>query len=207
MWAHSAGVPLSRGDPGTQHAWRDGSVALLTLSLAQKRNLCFLQHWGQHFVCSGGTHGHRSSNWQIQISIYLGSGYKSHRAQSKVSLTVLRAVPPPGDQAAVAGGDSVGARWQAHGLHQRAEGGRPGLLQLQQCDVIVERVRVVILVHHNPLDFCHVFGTALRQHAKVGAPVTWIWQPGRGRGQRSTALKVAQILPYLTELDNRGVVQ
>lgn len=72
----------------------------------------------------------------------------------------------------------MGGGWQAHRLDQRAEGGRPGLLQLQQGDVIVKCVRVIILMHHNPLDLSHVFGTALCQHAEVGAPVSWVRQPG-----------------------------
>ncbi len=114
-------------------------------------------------------------------------------------LTLLRAVSPPGDPAAVAVGDSVGGGWQAHRLDQWAEGRRPGLLQLQQGDVIVKCVGIVILVHHNPLDFCHMFGTALCQHAEVGAPVTRVGQPVRVGGQRSKTLKVLQII----KLDNR----
>lgn len=93
-------------------------------------------------------------------------------------LTLLGAVSPAGHPAVVAVGDSVRRGWQAHGLDQRAEGGRPGLLQPQQRDVIVKRVRVVILVHHDPLDIRHVFGSPLRQHAEVGAPVTGIRQSG-----------------------------
>lgn len=85
-------------------------------------------------------------------------------------LTLLGAIPPPGHPAAVAAADRVGGRRQAHGLHQWAQGGRPGPLQLQQCDVIVEGVWVVVLVHDDPLDVGHVSGTALRQHAEVGAP-------------------------------------
>lgn len=103
-------------------------------------------------------------------------------------LTFLGAVSPPGDPAAVAVGDSVGGGRQANGLDQRDKGGRPGLLQLQQGDVIVEHVRVIILVHHDSLDLRHVLGTALCQHAEVGAPVTWVRQPGGVRGQGSKAL-------------------
>lgn len=96
-------------------------------------------------------------------------------------LTLLGAVSPPGDPATVAVRDTVRWGWQAHRLDQRAEGGRPGLLQLQQGDVIVKRVRVVILVHNDPLDIRHMFGTTLCQHAEVGAPVTWVRQSGRDR--------------------------
>lgn len=83
-------------------------------------------------------------------------------------------------------GDSVGGGRQAHGLDQRAERRRPGLLQLQQSDVIVKGVHVVILVHHNPLDLCDMFGTALSQHAEVSAPVTRVRQPAETEvgGQR-----------------------
>ena len=41
--AHPTGVPLSGGDPGTQHAGRHGAVALLTLGPTHDGNLCFLQ--------------------------------------------------------------------------------------------------------------------------------------------------------------------
>lgn len=87
-----------------------------------------------------------------------------------VSLTLLRAVSPPGHPAAVAAAERVGGRRQAHGLHQRAQRGWPGLLQLQQCDVVVEGVWVVVLVHDDPPDVGHMSGAALRQHSEVGAP-------------------------------------
>lgn len=89
-------------------------------------------------------------------------------------LTLLRAVSPPGDPAAVAVGDGVRGGRQAHRLDQWAEGGWPGLLQLQQGDVIVESVCVVILVHYDPLDISYVFGTPLCQHAEVSTPRTGV---------------------------------
>lgn len=73
----------------------------------------------------------------------------------------------------------MGGGWQAHRLDKRPERGRPRLVQLQQGNVIVERVCVVILVHHDPLDVRHIFGTALHQHAEVSAPVTWVREPER----------------------------
>lgn len=87
-----------------------------------------------------------------------------------MSPTFLRSVSPPGHQAAVCVCYGVGWRGQAHRLDQRPEGGRPGPLQLQKGDVIVKSVRIVVLMHHNPLDLCNVFGTALRQHAEVSTP-------------------------------------
>lgn len=78
----------------------------------------------------------------------------------------------------MAPGDSV-RRWrQTHGLHPGAGGGGPRLLQLQQGDVVVKGVCVVVLVHHDALDTRHVFGTPLRQHAEVGAPVTRVRESG-----------------------------
>lgn len=111
--------------------------------------------------------------------------YASRWPSSKELLTVFGAVPPAGDDAAMAVSDGVGGGRQAHGLDQRAEGGGPGLLQLQQGDVVVKRVLVVILVHHDALDLRHVFRAPLRQHAEVGAPVTWVRKPGGVRGQGS----------------------
>lgn len=113
--------------------------------------------------------------WDIKMS-------KCQLALSLLMLTLLRAVSPPSDPAAVAVGDSVRRGRQTHRLDQRAERGRPGLLQLQQGDVIVKRVCIVILVHHDPLDVRHVFGAALCQHAEVGAPLTWVGQSGGVRG-------------------------
>lgn len=95
---------------------------------------------------------------------------------SEELLTLLRAVSPTSDPAAVVLGDSVGRGWQAHRLDQWAKGGRPGLFQLQQGDVVVKHVRIIILVHHNTLDLRHVFGTALCQHAEVRAPVAGVRQ-------------------------------
>lgn len=96
-------------------------------------------------------------------------------------LTLLRAVSPAGDPAAVAPGDGV-RRWrQTHGLHRGAGGRGPRLLQLQQGDVVVEGVRVVVLVHHDALDARHMFGAPLCQHAKVGAPVTRVGESSGGR--------------------------
>lgn len=116
-------------------------------------------------------------------------------------LTLLRAVSPPSDPAAVAVSDSVRWGWQAHRLDQWAERGRPGLLQLQQGDVIVKRVCIVILVYHDPLDVRHVFGTTLCQHAEVGAPVTWVRQSG-GRQRQHLAPKVLWIKWHLIKCDD-----
>lgn len=102
-----------------------------------------------------------------------------------ITLTVLGSVPPPCDHTAVAVCDRVGGGGKAHGLDQRAEGGGPGLFQMQQSDVIVKGIGIVVFMHHDPLDLCHVFGTALRQHAEVGPPVTRVREPAEseGRGQ------------------------
>lgn len=86
-------------------------------------------------------------------------------------LTLLRAVSPASDPAVVVLGEGLGGGGQAHRLDQGPEGGRPGLLQLQQGNVVVKRASIVILVHHNPLYLRHMLGTALRQHAEVGTPV------------------------------------
>lgn len=74
-------------------------------------------------------------------------------------------------------GDSVGRGWQAHRLDQWDEGGRPGPLEPQQGNVIVKGVYVVVLVHHDPLDLCHMFGTALRKHAEVSIPIARVRHP------------------------------
>lgn len=76
----------------------------------------------------------------------------------------------------MAAGDSVRRGWQAHRLDQWDEEGRPGLLELQQGNVIVKCVHVIVLVHHDPLDLRYVFGTALCHHADVSTPVTWVRQ-------------------------------
>lgn len=125
--------------------------------------------------------------WWLQLdksSSYRRCIIKSHFVTSSdvtLVLTLLGAVAPAGDPAAVAVGDGVGGRRQTGGLHQRPQPRRPRLLQLQQRDVVVERVGVVVLVQHDPLDVRHVFGTALRQHAQVGAPVARVGQPGTGQ--------------------------
>lgn len=99
-----------------------------------------------------------------------------------MGLTLLGAVTPAGDPASVAPGDGVGRRGQTHGLDRGGRGRGPRLLQLQQGDVVVEGVSVVVLVHHDALDARHVFGTPLRQHAEVGAPVTRVRESGWGGG-------------------------
>lgn len=77
-------------------------------------------------------------------------------------LTLLGSISPPGYPAVVVAADCVGGRRQAHGLHQWAQRGWPGPLQLQQRDVVVKGVWVVVLVHDDPPDVGHVSGAALR---------------------------------------------
>ena len=100
-------------------------------------------------------------------------------------LTVLRTITPAGDPAAVGLGEGLGGGGQADRLGQGGKGGRPGLLQLHEGDVVVKRGSVVVLMHHDAPDLCYVPGAALRQHAYVDAPLAQFGQPGRVRGQRS----------------------